>query len=543
MQKYKIKNNPDYTHHSPFCQKKLLKTLYKNLLWKASFTFDFWTMAIKLTPRAQDFSQRYNDLVKYADLAENSAVRGCMIIKPYGYAIWENMRDILDQMIKKTWHQNAYFPLFIPKSYFSKEASHVAGFAKECAVITHYRLKNSENGEIIVDPEAKLEEELIVRPTSETIIWDSYRNWINSYRDLPLMINQWANVVRWEMRTRIFLRSAEFLRQEGHTAHATPEEADVESRKMLGVYSDFVRNFMGIYHYKGEKPFHERFAGAVATYTFETMMQDGKALQAWTSHNLGQNFAKAFDVKFTNKNNEQEYVYATSRGVTTRLIGGLIMSHSDDQGLVLPPAIAPIHLVVVPIFKSEDELSEIMQALQPQLDQLTEIKINSDILGQVSLPFKIKIDDDTQKSPGRKFNERELKGVPLRIAVGKRDLEQGQVELFRRDTMEKKLVKIENLAEEIQNLIQEIQKNILAKHQLFTLENTFTADTYEELKEKVEKWFVLAHRDGTLETAERIQDELKATIRCLPFDMPEEAWIDPLSWKPSPRRVIYAKSY
>lgn len=502
-------------------------------------------MANKLTSRAEDFSQRYNDLVKYADLAESSAVRGCMIIKPYGFAIWENMKDILDKMIKKTWHQNAYFPIFIPKSYFSKEASHVAGFAKECAVVTHYRLKNSENWEIIVDPEAKLEEELIVRPTSETIIWDAYRNWINSYRDLPLLVNQRANVVRWEMRTRIFLRSAEFLRQEGHTAHATAEEADQEARKMLEVYSDFVSNFMGIFHYKGEKPAHERFAGAVATYTFEPMMQDGKALQAWTSHNLGQNFAKAFDVKFTNANNEQEYVYATSRGVSTRLMWGLIMSHSDDQGLVLPPALAPIHLVIVPIAKTEEDLSEIMQTLQPQLDQLTEIKLNSDILGQVSLPFKLKIDDDTQKSPGRKFNQRELKWVPVRIAVGKRDLEQWQVELYRRDTQTKEMIAVDQLASRVSELLLEIQKNLFAKHQLFTLEHTDIADTYEELKEKLENGFVRAHRDGTTETAERIQEELKATIRCLPFDMGDEneSGIDPLSGKPSARRVIFAKAY
>lgn len=333
-------------------------------------------MSKKLTTRAEDYSQRYNDIVKNAEMAENSSVRGSMVIKPYGYAIWENIRDTLDAMFKATGHQNAYFPLFIPKSFFSKEANHVAGFAKECAIVTHYRLKNDENGKgIVVDPEAKLEEELIVRPTSETIIRDSYRNWIKSYRDLPLLINQWANVVRWEMRTRIFLRSAEFLWQEGHTAHASAEEADAEARKMLEVYSDFVRNFMGIYHYKGEKPAHERFAGAISTYTFEPMMQDFKALQAGTSHYLGQNFAKAFDVQFTNKNNELEYVYATSRGVSTRLIGGLIMSHSDDQGLVLPPALAPIHLVVVPIFKSEEDLEEILTALDPALAALKKEKL------------------------------------------------------------------------------------------------------------------------------------------------------------------------
>ncbi len=359
-------------------------------------------MATKLTSRAEDYSQRYNDLVKFADLAENSSVRGCMVIKPYGYAIWENIRDVLDAMFKATGHQNAYFPLFIPKSFFSKEANHVDGFAKECAVVTHYRLKNDENGKgIVVDPEAKLEEELIVRPTSETIIWDSYRNWIKSHRDLPLLVNQWANVVRWEMRTRIFLRSAEFLWQEGHTAHATAEEADIEAKKMLEVYSDFVSHFMAIYHYKGEKPDHERFAGAVKTYTFEPMMQDFKALQGGTSHNLGQNFAKAFDVKFTNKNNELEYVYATSWGVTTRLLGCLIMAHSDDNGLVLPPALAPLHLVVVPIAKTSEDLDQILEALQPTLDQLksSKLKIKSDILGTYELPYKVKIDDDDQKSP------------------------------------------------------------------------------------------------------------------------------------------------
>lgn len=340
-------------------------------------------MATKLTSRAENYSERYNDLVKYADLAENSSVRGCMVIKPYGYAIWENIRDVLDAMFKATGHQNAYFPLFIPKSFFSKEANHVEGFAKECAVVTHYRLKNDENGKgIVVDPEAKLEEELIVRPTSETIIRDSYRNWIKSHRDLPLLVNQWANVVRWEMRTRIFLRSAEFLWQEGHTAHATAEDADIEARKMMEVYSDFVSHFMAVYHYKGEKPEHEKFAGAVKTYTFEPMMQDFKALQAGTSHNLGQNFAKAFDVKFTNKNNELEYVYATSWGVSTRLMGGLIMAHSDDHGLVLPPALAPLHLVVVPIFKNKEDLDQILGALQPALDQLktSELQIKSDFL-------------------------------------------------------------------------------------------------------------------------------------------------------------------
>ena len=516
--------------------------VYKNNL----YTLLILIMANKLTPRAEDYSQRYNDLVKNADLAENSSVRGCMVIKPYGYAIWENIRDVLDAMFKATGHQNAYFPLFIPKSFFSKEASHVEGFAKECAVVTHYRLKNWENGEgIVVDPDAKLEEELIVRPTSETIIRDSYRNWIKSHRDLPLLVNQWANVVRREMRTRLFLRSAEFLWQEGHTAHATAEEADEEARKMMNVYSDFVKNFMSIFHYKGEKPEHEKFAWAVKTYTFEPMMQDFKALQAWTSHNLGQNFAKAFDVKFTNKNNELEYVYATSWGVSTRLMWWLIMSHSDDNGLVLPPALAPIHIVIIPIAKTEEDQKEILNTLAPTLDELKKSKftINSEFLGEYNIPYKVKIDDDNQKTPGWKFNEWELKGVPVRIAIGKRDLDQWQVELFRRDTMEKKFVKLGNLTDEIKKILKEIQENLYIKHMNFTKEHTYTADTYEELKEKVEKGFVLAHWDWTKDTAMKVQEELKATIRCLPFDWEIRGWIDPISWKPSARRVIFAKSY
>ena len=516
--------------------------VYKNNL----YTLLILIMANKLTPRAEDYSQRYNDLVKNADLAENSSVRGCMVIKPYGYAIWENIRDVLDAMFKATGHQNAYFPLFIPKSFFSKEASHVEGFAKECAVVTHYRLKNWENGEgIVVDPDAKLEEELIVRPTSETIIRDSYRNWIKSHRDLPLLVNQWANVVRREMRTRLFLRSAEFLWQEGHTAHATAEEADEEARKMMNVYSDFVKNFMSIFHYKGEKPEHEKFAWAVKTYTFEPMMQDFKALQAWTSHNLGQNFAKAFDVKFTNKNNELEYVYATSWGVSTRLMWWLIMSHSDDNGLVLPPALAPIHIVIIPIAKTEEDQKEILNTLAPTLDELKKSKftINSEFLGEYNIPYKVKIDDDNQKTPGWKFNEWELKGVPVRIAIGKRDLDQWQVELFRRDTMEKKFVKLGNLTDEIKKILKEIQENLYIKHMNFTKEHTYTADTYEELKEKVEKGFVLAHWDWTKDTAMKVQEELKATIRCLPFDWEIKEWIDPISWKPSARRVIFAKSY
>lgn len=500
----------------------------------------------KLVSRAENYSEWYNQLVQDAQLAENSSVRGAMVIKPYGFAVWENIKNALDAMFKATWHTNAYFPLLIPKSFFSKEASHVEWFAKECAIVTHYRLKNDPNGKwIIVDPEAKLEEELIIRPTSETIIWDSYKNRIHSYRDLPLLINQWANVMRREMRTRLFLRSSEFLRQEWHTAHATAEEAEEETVKMLHVYSDFVKNFMGIHHTLGQKPEHEKFAGAVRTYTFEPMMQDGKALQAGTSHNLGQNFAKAFDVQFTNKENKLEYVYATSWWVSTRLIGGLIMAHSDDQGLVLPPALAPIHLVIVPIFKTAEDLEKIQSYLEPTLTDLKKrtLDISSEFLWMYRMPLVVKMDTDDQRSPGWKYNEYELKGVPLRIAVWARDLAQGQVEIYRRDTQEKKLVAIDDLAEFISETLVDIQKNIYLKHQKFTLENTHKVDSYEEFKTKIEWSFILAHWDWTTETALKIQEETKATIRCIPFDIPEENGVDMLTGKPSKRRVLFAKSY
>ncbi|AHB41329.1 hypothetical protein P148_SR1C00001G0538 [candidate division SR1 bacterium RAAC1_SR1_1] len=500
----------------------------------------------KLISRAENYSEWYNQLVQDASLAENSSVRGCMVIKPYGYAIWENIRNILDAMFKSTGHTNAYFPLFIPKSFFSKEASHVEGFAKECAIVTHSRLMNNPNGKgVIVDPSSKLEEELVVRPTSETIIWDSYRNWIHSYRDLPLLINQWANVVRWEMRTRIFLRSMEFLWQEGHTAHATAEEAEEETKKMLMVYSDFVKNFMGIHHTLGQKAEHEKFAGAVRSYSFEPMMQDGKALQAGTSHNLGQNFAKAFDVQFTNKENKLEYVYATSWGVSTRLMGGLIMSHSDDQGLVLPPALAPIHLVIVPVFKTAEDLQAIQTYLEPTLTQLKgkTLDIKSEFLGIHHMPLVTKIDTDDQRSPGWKYNEYELKGVPLRIAVGARDMAQGQVELYRRDTQQKQMVPIEKLAAVVVELLADMQTNIYAKHKTFTENHTHKVDSYAEFKEKIEGNFLLAHWDGTTETALQIQEETKATIRCIPFDSPDEAGVDMITGKPSTKRVLFAKAY
>lgn len=501
----------------------------------------------KLISRQENYSEWYNQLVLDSWLAENSSVRWCMVIKPYGYALWENIKSILDAMFKATGHTNAYFPLFIPKSFFSKEASHVEGFAKECAVVTHYRLMNNPNGKwVVVDPDSKLEEELVVRPTSETIIWDSYRNWIHSYRDLPLKINQWANVVRWEMRTRLFLRSMEFLWQEGHTAHATAEEAEEETKAMLMVYSDFVAKFMGIYHTLGQKPEHEKFAGAVRTYSFEPMMQDGKALQAGTSHNLGQNFAKAFDVKFTNKENQLEYVYATSWGVSTRLIGWLIMAHSDDQGLVLPPALAPIHLVVVPIYKTDEDLQAILDYLTPVLDDIKTktLDISSSILGTYKLPITVSIDSDSQRSPGWKFNEYELKGVPLRIAIGSRDIAQGQVEVYRRDTQTKQFVSKDNLSNFVVEQLSAIQDNIFAKHQTFTLDHTIKVDSYEDFKQKLEEWyFILAHWDQTTETALQIQEETKATIRCIPFDSPDEEGIDMITGKPSPKRVLFAKAY
>lgn len=490
-------------------------------------------MAKELTSRQENYSQWYNDLVTKADLAENSAVRGCMVIKPYGYAIWEFMRDALDKMFKDTGHVNAYFPLFIPKSFFSKEASHVEGFAKECAVVTHYRLKNNPNGSgVVVDPEAKLEEELIVRPTSETIIWDTYRNWIKSYRDLPILVNQWANVVRWEMRTRLFLRTAEFLWQEGHTAHATREEAMAEARKMLDVYAEFAEKYMALPVIRGIKSANERFAGAEETFCIEAMMQDGKALQAGTSHFLAQNFAKAFDVKFLNKENKLEYVWATSWGVSTRLMGALIMSHSDDNGLVLPPKIAPIEVVIVPIYKTDEQRDTV-------LAYCADIKKRLE-----SRRMRVKFDDrDTQK-PGFKFAEWELKGVPVRIAAGPRDVENNSVELARRDTLEKTTVTIDNIEDYITNLLDEIQNNIFQKALDFRKSRTVKADTWEEFKEQIENsMFVYAHWDGTPETEQKIKEETKATIRCIPLDDDFEDGKCIYSGQPSKRRVIFARAY
>ena len=491
------------------------------------------TMAKDLTSRQENYSQWYNDLVTKADLAENSAVRGCMVIKPYGYAIWEFMRDALDKMFKDTGHVNAYFPLFIPKSFFSKEASHVEGFAKECAVVTHYRLKNNPDGSgVVVDPDARLEEELIVRPTSETIIWDTYRNWIKSYRDLPILVNQWANVVRWEMRTRLFLRTAEFLWQEGHTAHATREEAMAEARKMLDVYAEFAEKYMALPVIRGIKSANERFAGAEETFCIEAMMQDGKALQAGTSHFLAQNFAKAFDVKFLNKENKLEYVWATSWGVSTRLMGALIMSHSDDNGLVLPPKIAPIEVVIVPIYKTDEQRE-------------TVIKYCSDIKKRLEARrMRVKFDDrDTQK-PGFKFAEWELKGVPVRIAAGPRDVENNSVELARRDTLEKTTTTIDNIEDYIANLLEEIQNNIFQKALNFRESRTVKVDTWEEFKEQIENsMFVYAHWDGTPETEQKIKEETKATIRCIPLDDDFEDGKCIYSGQPSKRRVIFARAY
>ena len=491
------------------------------------------TMAKELTSRQENYSQWYNDLVTKADLAENSAVRGCMVIKPYGYAIWEFMRDALDKMFKDTGHVNAYFPLFIPKSFFSKEASHVEGFAKECAVVTHYRLKNNPNGSgVVVDPEAKLEEELIVRPTSETIIWDTYRNWIKSYRDLPILVNQWANVVRWEMRTRLFLRTAEFLWQEGHTAHATREEAMAEARKMLDVYAEFAEKYMALPVIRGIKSANERFAGAEETFCIEAMMQDGKALQAGTSHFLAQNFAKAFDVKFLNKENKLEYVWATSWGVSTRLMGALIMSHSDDNGLVLPPKIAPIEVVIVPIYKTDEQRETV-------LNYCSDIKKRLE-----ARRMRVKFDDrDTQK-PGFKFAEWELKGVPVRIAAGPRDVENNSVELARRDTLEKTTTTIDNIEDYIANLLEEIQDNIFQKALNFRESRTVKVDTWEEFKEQIENsMFVYAHWDGTPETEQKIKEETKATIRCIPLDDDFEDGKCIYSGQSSKRRVIFARAY
>ncbi len=485
------------------------------------------------TKRSDNYSQWYNELVVKADLAEQSAVRGCMVIKPYGYAIWEKMQRQLDDMFKATGHQNAYFPLLIPKSFLSKEADHVEGFAKECAVVTHYRLKNDPEGSgVVVDPAARLEEELIIRPTSETIIWNTYKNWIHSYRDLPILVNQWANVFRWEMRTRMFLRTAEFLWQEGHTAHATKEEAEAEAIKMLNVYGEFAEKYMAVPVVKGVKSPNERFAGALDTYTIEAMMQDGKALQSGTSHFLGQNFAKAFDVTFMNKENKAEYVWATSWGVSTRLMGALIMTHSDDNGLVLPPRLAPIQVVIVPIYKNEEGLKNISERVEPLVEELRKRGIS------------VKYDDADNKRPGFKFADYEVKGVPVRLAVGQRDLEEGTVEIMRRDTLEKETVKFEGIADEIESLLQKIQNNLFNKALAMREARTITVDSYEEFKEKIEEGgFILAHWDGTTETEEKIKEETKATIRCIPFDGDKTPGKCMVTGKPSSQRVIFARSY
>jgi len=491
-------------------------------------------MARFLTNREENYSQWYNDLVIKADLAENSAVRGCMVIKPYGYAIWEKMQAELDRMFKATGHVNAYFPLFIPKSFFSREAAHVEGFAKECAVVTHYRLKKSPDGSgIIVDPDAKLEEELIVRPTSETIIWNTYKDWIQSYRDLPLLINQWANVVRWEMRTRLFLRTTEFLWQEGHTAHATREEAQEEALRMLGVYSDFVENYMGVPVVRGVKTESEKFAGAIDTYTIEALMQDGKALQGGTSHFLGQNFAKAFDVKFTNREGKLDYVWATSWGVTTRLIGALVMAHADNNGLILPPKLAPIQVVIVPIYKGNEQLDTISSIA-------LELKAALEKAG-----LTVRYDDrDTQK-PGFKFAEYELKGVPVRLAIGPRDAGEGTVEVARRDTLTKETIARAGAVEHVTALMDEIQQNIYRKALAFREQNTYRCDTWEEFCDIIENrgGFVMAHWDGTPETEEQIKNLTKATVRALPFDNPDEEGKCILTGKPSHRRVLFARAY
>ncbi len=491
-------------------------------------------MSKKLTKRSEDYSKWYNELVVKADLAENSGVRGMMVIKPYGYAIWEKVQAELDKMFKETGHQNAYFPLLIPKSYFSKEASHVEGFAKECAVVTHYRLKTSEDGkEIIVDDKAKLEEELIIRPTSETIIWDSYRKWIQSYRDLPILINQWANVMRWEMRTRLFLRTAEFLWQEGHTAHATSEEALDEAKQMHNIYATFLQDFMAIPVIKGEKTENERFGGALSTFTIEALMQDGKALQAGTSHFLGQNFAKAFDVKFTTKEGKQEYVWASSWGVTTRLIGALVMTHSDDNGLVLPPNLAPIQVVIVPIYRNEEQLNAISEVANTMLKELRKSGVS------------VKFDNRTTHKPGFKFAEYELKGVPLRIAIGPRDLENGTVELARRDTLTKEFVKQKNITSVVVDLLKEIQDNLYQKALTFRNNHITKVDTFNDFKTVLEAkgGFISAHWDGTVATEQEIKKLTKATIRCIALDTENEEGKCVLTGKPSHKRVLFAKAY
>lgn len=491
-------------------------------------------MSKGVAKRSEDYSAWYNEIVKRADLAEYSPVRGCMVIKPYGFSIWEKMQRALDDMFKETGHTNAYFPLFIPKSYLSREASHVEGFAKECAVVTHYRLKNSDDGkEVIVDPEAKLEEELIVRPTSETVIWSTYKNWIQSYRDLPLLINQWANVVRWEMRTRLFLRTAEFLWQEGHTAHATKDEALEETMRMLNVYADFAQNFMAMPVLKGVKSESEKFAGAVDTYCIEALMQDGKALQAGTSHFLGQNFAKAFDVKFASQDGKLDYVWGTSWGVSTRLLGGLIMAHSDDNGLVLPPKLAPIQAVIVPIIKGKEQLAQIAEKAEAIKAALKDKGIS------------VKFDDRDTHKPGWKFAEYELKGVPVRLAIGPRDLENGTVEIARRDTFEKEVVSIDNAVSKVVSLISEIQDNIYQKALNYRQEMTTDVEDYDTFKSILEEkgGFIRAHWDGTPETEDKIKEETKATIRCIEFDQPEEEGKCIYSGKPSKRKVVFARAY
>ena len=490
-------------------------------------------MSKKLTKRSEDYSKWYNELVVKADLAENSGVRGMMVIKPYGYAIWEKVQAELDKKFKETGHENAYFPLLIPKSYFTKEASHVEGFAKECAVVTHYRLKTADDGSIVVDEKAKLEEELIIRPTSETIIWDSYRKWIQSYRDLPIKINQWANVMRWEMRTRLFLRTAEFLWQEGHTAHATKDEALEEATLMHGIYADFLQDFMAIPVIKGEKTENERFGGALSTFTIEALMQDGKALQAGTSHFLGQNFAKAFDVKFTTNEGKQDYVWATSWGVTTRLIGALVMTHSDDQGLVLPPNLAPIQVVIVPIYRSDEQLDAISEVANKMVKMFNENGIS------------VKFDNRTTHKPGFKFAEYELKGVPLRIAIGPRDLENGTVELARRDTLTKTFVKQDELLTTVTDLLKEIQEAMYNKALNFRNEHITEVNTFEEFKDVIENkgGFVSAHWDGTIETEKEIKKLTKATIRCIPLDVENIEGKCILTGKKSKFRVLFAKAY
>ena len=500
-----------------------------SFLFLSSRTF----MSKALPKRSENYSEWYNEIVKRADLAENSAVRGCMVIKPYGYAIWEKMQRALDDMFKATGHQNAYFPLFVPKSFLEKEEEHATGFAKECAVVTHYRLKPNPDGKgLVVDPNAKLEEELVIRPTSEAVIWNTYKTWIQSWRDLPLLINQWANVVRWEMRTRLFLRTAEFLWQEGHTAHATKAEAVEETNKMLGVYATFAEDWMALPVIKGAKSPNERFAGAEDTLCIEALMQDGKALQSGTSHFLGQNFAKSFDVKFVNKENQLEFAWATSWGVSTRLIGALIMAHSDDNGLVLPPKLAPVQVVIIPIYKTPEDLAKISEKINPLYEELKARGIS------------VKYDDGDNQRSGWKFAEYELKGVPVRLGLGMRDFENGTIEVARRDTLSKESRQFEGVADYVENLLDEIQANIYQKALKFRVENTFPVDTWKEFQAQIEKGgFILAHWDGTAETEEKIKAETKATIRCIPFDAVSETGTDVYSGKPSNQRVVFARAY